>query len=141
MGSAFHMCLERSEENDCYILYPCGHIATDSDVQNFEAEYNRVFAPLARKVDIVIVLDMFSVDPSILETWSHARKRMVEQYTNISVRVSSGGNLAFFLKKNAAKNSAYHDYEDDIVSAIRLLQEKRAKQERGEAVYTRTSTG
>ena len=135
----FHMRLERNDTHDCYILYPCGHIETQADVQCFIDEYVRLFEPLGRKVDIVIVLDMFSVAPAAAESWSLARKAMVERFTNISVRVSSGGNLAFFLKKNAAANSKYVDYEEDIVSAIELLQQKRREQ-RASAPAKKTQT-
>ncbi len=128
MDQRFHMRLERNDTHDCYILYPCGHIETHADIQSFIDEYVRLFEPLGRKVDIIIVLDMFSVATAAAEAWSLARKAMVERFTNISVRVSSGGNLAFFLKKNAATNSKYVDYEEDIVSAIEMLQQKRREQ-------------
>ena len=136
MSSPFHMRLERNDDFDCYILYPCGHIATAEDIQCFTAEYVRLFGPLGRRVDVVIVLDMFTVAPGALETWSLARRDMVERYTNISVRASSGGNLGFFLKKNEATNSAYNDYADDIPSAIERLQQKRRSQGR---VHTKSA--
>ncbi len=130
MDATYKMRLERNDELDCYIAYPCGVIATPADVQLFIDEYVRWFEPLGRKVDVIIVLDMFTVMPAVAELWSIARKAMVERFTNFTVRVSAGGNLAFFLKKNPAANSAYDDYAEDITSAIALLVQKRASQPR-----------
>lgn len=117
--------LELDRQHDVYIAYPCCHIATEDDCRRWFEAYLRVFEPLKRRVDIVFVLDMFSVDPSIAEVWGGYRAELHERFIRHTVRVSSQG-LSAVVFESRSQRHVLQKKSADIDSAIATILSMRA---------------
>ncbi len=65
-----------------------GAVRTEDDCKAWKAAYDATLAPLGRRVDMVIVLEMFSVNPAIAHTWVHYRRHTMG-YARHCIRVES----------------------------------------------------
>ena len=117
--------LELDRTHDVYIAYPCCHLATEADCLSWFEAYLRVFEPLHRRVDIVFVLDMFSVEPAIAEVWGRYRAELHERFIRHTVRVSSQGLAAVVFESRSQRHVA-QTKSADIESAIAAILKLRA---------------
>ena len=82
------MRFEWVPERDIYIVYPTGIVRGEADCKAWRMAFDARFAGLGRRVDMVIVLEMFSVDPVIAHTWVHYRRHTMA-YARYCIRIES----------------------------------------------------
>ena len=87
--SAIQIRAEYDASHDVYIVYPCCKIATEADCLAWYHAYKEVFANVTERIDCIVSLDMFSVEPGIAACWQGYRERLYTELVRYAVRMHS----------------------------------------------------
>ena len=79
-------------ERDIYIVYPIGFVRSEDDCKEWAKAFEEKFAGFPRRVDMVILLEMFSVDPAISPIWIRYR-RLTLTHARFCIRVASESDV------------------------------------------------
>lgn len=118
MTSQITIHFEHDATHDVHIVYPCCHIESEADCIAWLERYSQYCTPLGHKVDMIIVLDMFSVDPAITPVWAEYRAEMLTRFSRYSVRVHSDSTVASAVVAGSAKHGVSADIAPDIPTAL-----------------------
>ncbi|MBC7793776.1 MAG: hypothetical protein H7Z43_08710 [Clostridia bacterium] len=121
MPSSFELGVEYNAQHDAYIVYPCCNITSEEDCKVWLDAYIRLFAPLRKRIDCVIILSMFSVAPEIVDVWAKYRVRLYREIIRFSVRVETDTSMLATSSRQLATGIA-----TDIPTALSQLVELRA---------------
>lgn len=124
MGTV-RVTFEYDELHDVYIAYPDCNLRTEGDCMAWFDAYADFYKTLNRRVDVIIVLDMFSLDPTISAVWVTYRARLHALYTRYTVRVASPGHSAVTVGLGQSMPRLVN-YAPDVPTALSLIQEMRA---------------
>lgn len=116
---------ERDEKNDIVIAYPKWHIETEEDCKVWLAQYEAYFAPFGRRVDIIVVLDEFSIGNGIGSVWGSYRAEIHKRFTRHSVRVHANAKVRTYSATSGALHGVPSDEARDVPTAIALIHEHR----------------
>lgn len=114
------------KENDVYVVTPHWRIETRQDCVAWARQYEEIFAPLGRPVDVILCLGDFHIGKGIGPLWGAFRADMVRRFFRISVRVSADAKVSTFVATSGAIHQASHDEARDIPGAIELIKQRRA---------------
>ena len=112
---------EYQAQNDIYVIYPCCALITEDDCRAWFETYDAFFRPLGRRVDCILVLDMFSVGPGVSQVWQQYRARIHASYTRHTVRAYMGADEVAFI----AKATNHQDCASSIGAAELMILRQR----------------
>lgn len=123
-----HIEFAYDSSNDVVIATPHWSIETETDCKLWLDQYQLGLAKLGkRKVDMVMVLDDFSITPSIAPVWGRYRATMVNDHVRFSVRVNAtrrvmiASHTSSVLHQTAAAEEA-----NSLAEAIEKIARQRA---------------
>jgi hypothetical protein len=117
------------EVNDVHFAHPRWQVDTEEDCREWYAQYERYFAPLKRKVDVIFSLDDFRIGPKIGSVWGKYRADMVSRFTRYSVRVHAQARVSTFNATSAALYGGGFEEARDIATALEFIRARRRADE------------
>jgi hypothetical protein len=122
-----HIKFVYDAKHDVHIAYPDWSIETEADCKVWVQQYVDYCEPLRKPVDMIMVLDNFSIGPKIGSIWGRYRADFVKQYTRYSVRVHAAARVDVFIATSAALHNASADEAADVPTALRFIEVQRAR--------------
>ena len=116
---------QHDKMNDVVIATPHWKIETEADVIAWYEEYAAYFTRLGRRVDFVVVLDDFSIEPAIGSLWGEYRAKIHKDFTRLSYRVHASKRVKLFVDTSGVRYSAGRDEAASIEDAIAAILEAR----------------
>jgi hypothetical protein len=115
---------EYDATNDVIFAYPCGRLCTPEEAAEAYTEIGSHYAAYGRKVDVIVLIDMWSVDDHV----DHRESRMwlmshVRNMVVVSHDTTSTGRMADRLDDDTPSFGEAHD----VATALRMIKESRAK--------------
>lgn len=126
MAAKFTISFEHDTVNDIYVFYPCGHLATEADCDAWLATFDEILGGLKRRIDGIFVIEMFTLDEGLLDTFAKYRHLLHGRYTRHSVRVGTSGSShrAMNSKVGLALDTP-RDTAPDVATATAMILEAR----------------
>lgn len=120
--------VEVDAKHDVVLLYPCGVLEDEDDIAVWYSELEKQFGAIGRRVDVVVVLDMLSVDPSVAEIYTKGRMAIAAKYFRHSVRVNASATVSQIIQQTGGPGQYF---APDIASAIAVIEELRSTGRQG----------
>lgn len=82
---------EYDHVHDVIYAYPCGRVSTPEEACDAYTEIGAHYATYGRKVDVIVLIDMWSVDEHVdhresrMELMSHVNRMIVVSHDNTSI--------------------------------------------------------
>jgi hypothetical protein len=112
---------------DIVIATPSWRIVTKEDCQIWYEQWDTYLARFKRKIDCVVVLDDFHVDPLIAPAWGEYRAKLNITYFRHSFRVNADATVKLFIKTSGVRFNAATGEAASVEDAIQGILEARKK--------------
>jgi hypothetical protein len=113
--------------NDVVIATPRWNIATKGDCETWYAQWEAHLSKYERKVDCVVVLNDFHVDPAIASEWGEYRARLNNAHFRHSFRVQADSIVKLFVQTSGVRFNAATSEAETVEAAIEGILEARKK--------------
>jgi hypothetical protein len=113
--------------SDIVIATPKWKIVTKEDCQVWFNQWASYLSRYKRKVDCVVMLDDFHVDPSIASAWGEYRAKLNINYFRHSFRVNADATVKLFIKTSGVRFNAATGEAASIEDAIQGILGARKK--------------
>jgi hypothetical protein len=110
---------------DIVIATPKWSIATKEDCETWFGEWAAYLSTFKRKVDCVVVLTNFRVDPQIASTWGEYRARLNNTYFRHSFRVQADAVVHLFVTTSGVRFNAATSEAETVEAAVEGILEAR----------------
>ena len=110
---------------DIVIAIPKWRIATKQDCDVWYHQWASYLAKYGRKVDCVVLLDDFHVDPAIAPAWGEYRAKLNIDYFRHSYRVHADPTVKLFVKTSGVRFNAASGEAPTVEDAIEGILEAR----------------
>ena len=125
-----HIKFQYDRLHHIVIVFPAWHIENEQDVHRWYEEYAAYFrSRFADKVDVIFVLDEFSVTPQIAGAWGVVRAKLLKEFTRFSVRVHAEQVTRTFAKTSGILQRASADEAASVPAAIKKILALRTAQQ------------
>jgi len=114
--------------NDIVVATPRWHIRTREDCEIWYHQWVDYLATFGRRVDCVMVLDDFHVEPEIATVWGEYRARINNQYTRLSYRVHSDWAVRLFAATSGVRYNAPSDAAPSVEAAVEAILRARGSE-------------
>jgi len=114
--------------NDIVVATPRWHIRTRGDCEVWYQQWVDYLATFGRRVDCVMVLDDFHVEPEIAAVWGEYRARINNQYTRFSYRVHSDWAVRLFAATSGVRYNAPSDAAPSVEAAVEAILRARGSE-------------
>jgi hypothetical protein len=91
---------------DIVIAIPSWRIVTKEDCEVWFREWQSYLMKFKRKIDCIVVLDDFHVDPAIAPAWGEYRAKLNIDYFRHSFRVNPDPTVRLFCKTSGVRFNA-----------------------------------
>jgi hypothetical protein len=98
-----HMDFRYDAAHDIVIAVPHWRLVTKEDCKVWYDQWDSHLARYKRKVDCVVVLNDFHVDPAIASAWGEYRARLNITYFRHSFRVNADPTVKLFVKTSGVR--------------------------------------
>lgn len=116
--------------NDIVIAIPHWRLVTKDDCKVWYDQWDRYLTRYKRKVDCIVVLDDFHVDPAIASAWGEYRAKLNITYFRHSFRVNADATVKLFVKTSGVRFNAATSEAESVDAAVEGILAAR-KQARG----------
>ena len=116
---------EYDAASDIVFCYPCGTVASIEDAKGFNAACAAYYATFNRKVDVVTVVEMWSIEID-LTTYMNLRAEIMERYIRYNVMVAASHQVVSHMKGYSHVPGAPVPARD-TASAIKSILERRKR--------------
>jgi hypothetical protein len=103
---------------DIVIATPSWRIVTKEDCEVWFREWQSYLTKFKRKVDCIVVLDDFHVDPAIAPAWGEYRAKLNIDYFRHSFRVNADPTVRLFCKTSGVRFNAASAEAPSVEDAI-----------------------
>lgn len=114
-------------ENDIVVAVPHWDIQTREDVLVWYGQYDTYMKQFGRKMDFVVVLDDFTIGPSIGVIWGEYRAKLHQLYTRFSYRVHSANRVKLFVNTSGVRYNVATEEAATVLDAIEGIKESRRR--------------
>jgi len=114
-------------ENDAVIARPVWTISTTEDCRVWHKQWSDYLAQFGRKMDCVIVLDDFHVEPQIAEAWGEYRALITKDYFRFTCRVGQDWELRSTTLTESARHNLPATQADSLDEAIEAIRSARRR--------------
>ena len=114
--------------HDVIYAYPCGRVSTPEDACAAYTEIGAHYATYGRKVDVIVLIDMWLVDEHVdhresrMELMSHVNRMIVVSHDNTSI-----DRMTDRLDEDIPTFAAAHDVPTALAMILRGRAESRAR--------------
>jgi hypothetical protein len=113
-------------ERDLVIARPVWTIATDEDCKVWHKQWSDCLSRFGRKIDCIIMLDDFHVEPQIAAAWGSYRASITNDYFRFTCRVGQDWDLRTTTLTESARHNLPSTQADSVDEAIeRILAARR----------------
>jgi hypothetical protein len=109
------------EEHDIVIATPHWKVETEADLVEWYDQYARYFRRFDRKMDVILVLDDFTIAPGIGALWGECRARVHKAFIRLSYRVHSDKRVRLFVNTSGVRFDVGRDEAGSVEEAIALI--------------------
>jgi hypothetical protein len=113
------------DTDDILIATPRWTIRTREDCEAWYEQWVRQFSRYGRRMDCVMVLDEFHVDPEIAAVWGGYRARIINEHTRFSCRVRSDWAVRLFVATSGVRYHAAADEAASVEEAFEFIRRAR----------------
>jgi hypothetical protein len=113
------------QKHDIVIATPHWRISTEADVHAWFAQYAGYMKTFARKMDTIVVLDDFEVDPIIGAKWGEYRAKLHKQFLRHNFRVHTARNVKLFVNTSGVRFNISTSEAASVEGAIEGILELR----------------
>jgi hypothetical protein len=113
--------------NDIVIAAPKWTLKSQQDCEAWFAEWEAYLSKYKGKVDCVVVLDDFHVDPQIASEWGEYRARLNNTFFRHSFRVNADPTVKLFIKTSGVRFNAATGEAPTVQGAIEGILDARSK--------------
>jgi len=110
---------------DIVLATPHWRLATKEDCERWFDQWDGYLSKFKRKVDCVVVLDDFHVDPAIAPAWGQYRAKLNIAYFRHSFRVNADATVKLFIKTSGVRFNAATGEAASVEAAIEGILEAR----------------
>jgi hypothetical protein len=114
-------------DKDIIFATPKWRIVTKEDCEKWHAQWDGYLSKFKRKVDCVVVLNDFHVEPSIAPAWGEYRARLNVAYFRYSFRVNADAVVKLFVKTSGARFNAATNEAESVEAAIEGILDARKR--------------
>jgi hypothetical protein len=112
---------------DIIVATPKWRLATKEDCEEWFSKWDSYLSKFHRKVDCVVVLNDFHVDPQIASAWGEYRAKLNRTYFRHSFRVNADATVKLFVKTSGVRFNAATSEAESVEAAIEGILEARKK--------------
>ncbi len=112
---------------DVVVAYVDWAVETEDDMRAWYEEYRQFFARLGRKMDLVLELTNFRVNPRVATAFGEYRARVLRDFTKRSYRVNQAPREKTFMYTSSAIHGAPSNHYESIEAAVAALLADREK--------------
>lgn len=112
-------------ERDIVIARPRWHIRTAADCERWCEEWVAYLTKFGRKIDCVMLLDEFKVDPKVAAKWGEYRAKINNELIRNSFRVNTDWAVRVFVLTSGTRYSAATGEAASLEEAIQGLLDLR----------------
>ena len=112
---------------DIVIATPKWRIVTREDCETWFHQWDSHLARYRRKVDCVVVLNDFHVDPVIAPAWGEYRAKLNIAYFRHSFRVQADAVVRLFVKTSGVRFNAATSEAETVEAAIEGILDARKR--------------
>ena len=112
---------------DILIATPKWQLVTKQDCETWYRQWDSHLSKYKRKVDCVVVLDDFHVDPAIAPAWGEYRAKLNIAYFRYSFRVNADTVVKLFTKTSGARFNAATSEAETVKAAIEGILDARRR--------------
>ena len=116
------------EAHDLIVAIPHWNIETKEDVLLWFGQYETYMRTFNRKMDFVVVLDDFTIGPSIGPFWGEHRAKIHQLYTRFNYRVHSSNRVKLFVNTSGARYNVSTEEAATVEDAIKAIEDARARE-------------
>jgi hypothetical protein len=116
-------------DNDVVVARPTWTIATPEDCGRWFRCWTDYLTTFGRKVDCIIVLDDFHVEPQVSVTWAEYRAQLTRDYHRFSCRVRSDWSLRQLILETSAQQNVTASEAESVEAALANI--RRARRQAG----------
>jgi hypothetical protein len=113
---------------DILVATPKWRLSTKEDCEAWFSQWEKHLSKYKRKVDCVVVLDDFHVDPAIAPAWGEYRAKLNISFFRHSFRVNADSTVKLFIKTSGIRFNAATGEAISVEAAIEGILEARKKQ-------------
>jgi hypothetical protein len=112
---------------DIVIATPKWNVTTGADCQEWFEEWSAYLSTFNRKVDCVVVLNDFHVNPQIASVWGEYLAKLNIAYFRHSFRVQADAVVKLFTRTSGVRFNAATSEAETVETAIEGILEARRK--------------
>ena len=112
---------------DIIIATPKWHLVTKEDCETWYAQWDKYLSRFRRKVDCVVLLSDFHVDPAIAPAWGEYRAKLNIAYFRHSYRVQADSVVKLFVKTSGVRFNAATSEAETVEAAIEGILDARKR--------------
>ena len=101
-----HIKFKHDKESDVIIADPKWHIVTEEDCKVWYDEWVSYLKIFGRKMDCIMVLDDFSVEPDVARMWGEYRARINKDHIRHGYRVNPDYTVSIYVKTSGIRYNA-----------------------------------
>jgi hypothetical protein len=121
------MDFKHDAAHDIIIATPHWRIVTKQDCEVWASQWETYLAGFKGKVDCIMVLDEFHVDPAIASEWGEYRAKINIAYIRHSYRVNADPTVKLFIKTSGVRFNAAKGEAPSVEDAIEGILDARKK--------------
>jgi len=112
---------------DIVIATPKWRLVTKEDCETWYAQWDKYLSKFRRKVDCVVLLSDFHVDPAIAPAWGEYRAKLNIAYFRHSYRVQADSVVKLFTKTSGVRFNAATSEAETVEAAIEGILDERKR--------------
>jgi hypothetical protein len=114
-------------KNDVIVATPHGKAETEADVLDWYEQWVKYLKPFQRRMDVVIVLDHFTLSPAIGSVWGEYRAKIHKQFTRYSYRVHADSRVRLYSNTSGVRYDVAREEAASVEDGIEGIQAARLK--------------
>ena len=112
---------------DIIIATPKWRLVTKQDCETWFTQWDSYLSKYKRKVDCVVILTDFHVDPAIAPAWGEYRAKLNIAYFRYSFRVQADAVVSLFTKTSGVRFNAATSEAETFEAAIEGILDARKR--------------
>jgi hypothetical protein len=121
------MEFEYDRANDVIIGTPHGKVEADADVLEWYEQWVKYLQPFQRRMDVVIILDHFTISPTVGSKWGEYRAKIHKQFTRYSYRVHPDSRVRLYSHTSGVRYDVAREEAASVEDAIEGIKAARKK--------------
>jgi len=110
---------------DIVIATPHWKIETQADVFEWYNQYAVYLKRFDHKMDCIVVLDDFAIEPSIGSLWGEYRAKLLKELVRFNYRVHSNPRVQLFVNTSGVRHDVARDEAATVEEAIEAIKAAR----------------